>query len=144
MSIHGDLFRTSIPIAIFYHDRKLQYRIRVEKPNPHFAKMLQQAIGGIEGEMRVCLQDLFQARGSRGHPKYRDMLMETGTEELAHVEMLAYSVVDGWRKKYSEPFIFPRCAKWSLVKRRGRMRFLRATAQLIWPREVNRAPGRAD
>src|SRR5688572_13086045 len=52
--------------AMFYHDGKLQYTVRVEKPNPHFAKMLQQAIGGIEGEMRVALQYLFQAWGARG------------------------------------------------------------------------------
>lgn len=77
---------------MFYHDRKLQYHVRVEKPNPHFAKMLQQAIGGIEGEMRVCLQYLFQAWGSRGPTKYRDMLLETGTEEIGHIEMLATAV----------------------------------------------------
>ncbi len=77
---------------MFYHDRKLQYHVRVDKPNPHFAKMLQQAIGGIEGEMRVCLQYLFQAWGCRGPVKYRDMLLETGTEELAHIEMLATAV----------------------------------------------------
>lgn len=77
---------------MFYHDRKLQYRVRVDKPNPHFAKMLQQAIGGIEGEMRVCLQYLFQAWGCRGPVKYRDMLMETGTEEISHIEMLATAV----------------------------------------------------
>ncbi len=77
---------------MFYHDRKLQYRVRVDKPNPHFAKMLQQAIGGIEGEMRVCLQYLFQAWGSRGPVKYRDMLLETGTEEISHIEMLATAV----------------------------------------------------
>lgn len=77
---------------MFYHDRKLQYRVRVDKPNPHFAKMLQQAIGGIEGEIRVCLQYLFQAWNCRGPVKYRDMLMETGTEEIAHIEMLATAV----------------------------------------------------
>lgn len=77
---------------MFYHDGKLQYHVRVEKPNPHFAKMLQQAIGGIEGEMRVCLQYLFQAWGARGPAKYRDLLLETGTEELAHIEMLATAV----------------------------------------------------
>jgi len=77
---------------MFYHDRKLQYQVRVDKPNPHFAKMLQQAIGGIEGEMRVCLQYLFQAWNSRGPTKYRDMLLETGTEEIAHIEMLATAV----------------------------------------------------
>ena len=44
---------------MFYHDKRTQYKVRVEKHNPAFARMLQQAIGGIEGEMRVCLQYLF-------------------------------------------------------------------------------------
>ncbi len=77
---------------MFYHDKKLQYKVRVDKPNPVFARMLQQAIGGIEGEIRVCLQYLFQAWNSRGPVKYRDMLLETGTEEMAHIEMLATAV----------------------------------------------------
>ena len=77
---------------MFYHDGKLQYHVKVEKPDPLFAKMLQQAIGGIEGEIRVCLQYLFQAWNARGPKKYRDMLLETGTEEMAHVEMLATAV----------------------------------------------------
>ncbi|RAU82057.1 manganese catalase family protein [Pontibacter arcticus] len=77
---------------MFYHDNKLQYKVRVDKPNPVFANMLQQAIGGIEGEIRVCLQYLFQAWGARGPVKYRDMLLETGTEEISHIEMLATAV----------------------------------------------------
>ncbi len=78
---------------MFFHDGgKLQYTVRVEKPSPFFAKMLQQAIGGVEGEIRVALQYLFQSWGSRGPVKYRDMLLETGTEELAHIEMLATAV----------------------------------------------------
>ncbi len=64
----------------------------MEKPDPQFARMLQQAIGGIEGEMRVCLQYLFQAWGNRGPAKYRDMLLETGTEEISHIEMLCTAV----------------------------------------------------
>ncbi|MCB8983145.1 MAG: manganese catalase family protein [Ardenticatenaceae bacterium] len=78
---------------MFYHDGgKLQYPVRVEEPNPVFAKALQQAIGGIQGEIRVCLQYLFQAWGARGPAKYRNMLLETGTEEIAHIEMLATAV----------------------------------------------------
>jgi Mn-containing catalase len=77
---------------MFYHDSKLQYQVKVDKPDPMFAKLLQQAIGGIEGEIRVCLQYLFQSWGCRGPEKYRDMLLETGTEELAHIEMLATAV----------------------------------------------------
>src|SRR4051812_23975175 len=77
---------------MYYCDPRLQYPVRVGKPNPLFAKMLQQAIGGVEGEMRVCLQYFFQAWGSRGPMKYRDMLLETGTEEIGHIEMLATAV----------------------------------------------------
>ncbi len=77
---------------MFYHDKKLQYTVKVDKPNPQFARLLQQAIGGQEGEIRVCLQYLFQAWGNRGPAKYRDMLLDTGTEEMAHIEMLATAV----------------------------------------------------
>ncbi|AHM61367.1 catalase [Flammeovirgaceae bacterium 311] len=77
---------------MFFYDKRLQYKVRVDKPNPLFAKMLQQAIGGIEGEIRVCLQYLFQAWNCRGPEKYRDMLLETGTEEISHIEMLSTAV----------------------------------------------------
>ncbi len=77
---------------MYFCDARLQYPVRVDKPNPVFAKMLQQAIGGVEGEMRVCLQYFFQAWGSRGPKKYRDMLLQTATEEIGHIEMLATAV----------------------------------------------------
>ena len=77
---------------MFYHDSKLQYTVRVDSPDPTFAKLLQQAIGGVEGEIRVMMQYMFQAFGARGPEKYRDMLMETATEEMGHVEMLATAV----------------------------------------------------
>ena len=38
------------------------------------------------------MQYLFQAWNSRGPAKYRDMLLETGTEELGHVEMYATAI----------------------------------------------------
>jgi Mn-containing catalase len=76
---------------VFYHDSKLQYTVRVDNPDPMFAKMLQQAIGGVEGEIRVALRYLFQAWAT-DDPKYRSMLLDTGTEELAHIEMLATAV----------------------------------------------------
>jgi Mn-containing catalase len=77
---------------MFYHSSKLQYRVRVDRPDPQFAKFLQQAIGGTEGEMRVALQYFFQAMGARGDKKYRDMLMMTATEELSHIEFLCHAV----------------------------------------------------
>ncbi|SIQ01225.1 Mn-containing catalase [Rhizobium sp. RU35A] len=77
---------------MFYTDGKLQYPVRVEKADPLFARALQQAIGGIEGEIRVAMQYFFQACGARGNSKFRDMLMNTATEELGHIEMLATAV----------------------------------------------------
>jgi hypothetical protein len=41
---------------MFHHHKELAYTVRVDKPNPVFARMLQQAIGGPEGEMRVMNQ----------------------------------------------------------------------------------------
>ncbi|HKG38071.1 MAG TPA: manganese catalase family protein [Conexibacter sp.] len=77
---------------MFHHHKELAYTVRVDKPNPVFARMLQQAIGGPEGEMRVMNQYLFQAWGARGPKKYRDMLIHTGTEEIGHIEVLATAV----------------------------------------------------
>jgi Mn-containing catalase len=77
---------------VFYTDYKLQYPVRVERPNPVFARALQQAIGGVEGEIRVMLQYMFQGWGSRGPSKYREMLLNTGTEEIGHIEMLSTAV----------------------------------------------------
>jgi Mn-containing catalase len=77
---------------MFRHTKQLAYKVRVDKPNPLFAKALQQAIGGVEGEIRVCLQYLFQGWGNRGPDRYKDMLLNTGTEEIGHIEMLATAV----------------------------------------------------
>jgi Mn-containing catalase len=77
---------------MFHHHRELAYTVRVDRPNPVFGRMLQQAIGGPEGEMRVMNQYLFQAWGSRGPKRYRDMLLATGTEEIGHIEVLATAV----------------------------------------------------
>ncbi|NDV87117.1 catalase [Aurantimonas aggregata] len=78
---------------MLYHDKRLQYPVKVTTPDPAFARMLQQAIGGVEGEIRVAMQYFFQAWGARGrNPKYRDMLLHTATEEMGHIEMLATAV----------------------------------------------------
>ncbi|PZX16495.1 Mn-containing catalase [Palleronia aestuarii] len=77
---------------MFYHSGKLQYEVRVDRPDPVFAKYLQQAIGGVEGEIRVAMQYMFQAMGARGEKRFRDMLMMTATEELSHIEFLGHAV----------------------------------------------------
>jgi Mn-containing catalase len=77
---------------MFKHTKQLAFRVRVDRPDPTYARALQQAIGGIEGEMKVCLQYLMQGWNYRGPDRYRDMLLHTGTEEIGHIEMLATAV----------------------------------------------------
>ncbi|MBD2037068.1 manganese catalase family protein [Phormidium sp. FACHB-592] len=74
---------------MFYHDKRLQYYTAPERPDPLYAKKVQELIGGTFGEMTVMMQYLFQGWNCRGPAKYRDMLLDIGTEEIGHIEMLA-------------------------------------------------------
>ncbi|MCM3403603.1 manganese catalase family protein [Cytobacillus oceanisediminis] len=74
---------------MFYHIKELQYHAKPERPDPVYAKKLQEVLGGQFGEISVAMQYLFQGWNTRGDGKYRDLLMDTGTEELAHIEMLS-------------------------------------------------------
>ncbi len=74
---------------MFFHVKELQYDAKPDMPNPVYAKRLQELLGGKFGEMTVMMTYLFQAGNCRGPQKYRDMLFDIGTEEIAHVEMLA-------------------------------------------------------
>jgi Mn-containing catalase len=74
---------------VFQRFRKLQYNSRPEKPDPIFAKMLQEPLGGQWGEISVTMTYLFQGWSCRGPQKYRDMILDIATEEIGHVEMLA-------------------------------------------------------
>ncbi len=74
---------------MFLHRKELQFEAKPDKPDPLFAKRLQEALGGQFGEISVMMQYLFQGWNCRAPAKYRDMLLDIGTEEIGHVEMLA-------------------------------------------------------
>ncbi|MBM7553600.1 manganese catalase family protein [Thalassobacillus pellis] len=74
---------------MFYHIKELQYNAKPSQPDPVYAKKLQEILGGQYGEMSVMIQYLFQGWNCRADNKYRDMLLDIGTEEMAHVEMIA-------------------------------------------------------
>jgi len=73
---------------MFFHVKQLQYDAKPERPDPLYATRLQELVGGRFGEMTVMMSYLFQGWNSRGPAKYKDMLLDIGTEEIAHVEML--------------------------------------------------------
>ncbi|MGP4075804.1 manganese catalase family protein [Halobacillus sp. K22] len=74
---------------MFYHIKELQYNAKPSQPDPVYAKKLQEILGGQYGEMSVMMQYLFQGWNCRAEDKYRDMILDIGTEEIAHVEMIA-------------------------------------------------------
>ena len=74
---------------MFLRQRRLQYHAKPDKPDPLYAKKLQEVLGGQWGEISVMMTYLFQGWNCRGPAKYRDMILDIGTEEIGHVEMLA-------------------------------------------------------
>ncbi|MBU3573252.1 manganese catalase family protein [Priestia aryabhattai] len=74
---------------MFFHVKELQYNAKPSRPDPVYAKKLQEILGGQFGEMSVMIQYLFQGWNCRAEQKYRDMLLDIGTEEIGHVEMIA-------------------------------------------------------
>ena len=77
---------------MFYRVNALQYQAMPERPDPIYARKLQEVLGGQFGEMTVMMSYLFQGWNCRGPQKYRDMLFDIATEEIGHVEMLSVMI----------------------------------------------------
>ncbi len=73
---------------MYRHIRELQFTSKPEKPDALFAMKLQEILGGQFGEMTVMMQYLWQGWTCRVPGKYKDMILDIGTEEIGHVEML--------------------------------------------------------
>lgn len=74
---------------MFKHTRKLQYNAKPDRSDPIMARRLQEALGGQWGETTGMMSYLSQGWASTGAEKYKDLLLDTGTEEMAHVEMIS-------------------------------------------------------
>lgn len=74
---------------MFVHNKELQFDIRVERPDPRFAMLLQEQFGGENGELKAAMQYFTQAFVlRRKNPKMYDMFMDIATEEFTHLEMV--------------------------------------------------------
>lgn len=69
------------------YQKTLQYPIRIQNPNPLYAKIIQSQYGGPDGELGASLRYLSQ-RFSMPMPELRGLLTDIGTEELGHLEMV--------------------------------------------------------
>jgi len=74
---------------MFFHKQELQFKSSPSKPDPVYAKRMQEILGGQYGEITVAMQYGFQAWNSHLPGKYRDLLFGIGAEEFGHVEMIA-------------------------------------------------------
>ena len=72
---------------MFAYDKKLQYPVRIQNPNPALAKIILTQYGGPDGELGASLRYLSQ-RYSRPFDELRGLLTDIGTEELGHLEMI--------------------------------------------------------
>jgi Mn-containing catalase len=63
------------------------YTVRVDEPDPKFGNMLLEQFGGANGELAAAMQYSIQGLNCED-PDRKDLLMDIGTEELSHLEIV--------------------------------------------------------
>jgi spore coat protein JC len=72
---------------MFIYDKKLQYPVKIARPNPRLASLIISQYGGPDGELGASLRYLSQ-RYSMPFDELKGLLTDIGTEELGHLEMI--------------------------------------------------------
>ena len=72
---------------MFVYEKKLQYPVKIQNPNPKLASIIITQYGGPDGELGASLRYLSQ-RYSMPYPELKGLLTDIGTEELGHLEMI--------------------------------------------------------
>lgn len=72
---------------MYHHIKSLMYLVRVGTPDPAFGNMLLEQFGGANGELAAAMQYSVQGLNCED-PAIKDMLMDIGTEELSHLEVV--------------------------------------------------------
>lgn len=70
------------------YDRKLQYPVKIKTPSARMAQIIISQLGGPDGELGASMRYLNQ-RYSMPWGEVTGILTDIGTEELAHMEMIA-------------------------------------------------------
>lgn len=73
---------------MFKHDKQLLKDVRVDGPNPNYANMMQEQLGGPQGELKAAMQYLSQSFRIKD-PRIKDLFLDIASEELGHMEMVA-------------------------------------------------------
>lgn len=72
---------------MYHHIKKLMYTVEVGTPDAKFGKMLLEQFGGANGELAAAMQYSIQGMNCED-PARKDLLMDIGTEELSHLEIV--------------------------------------------------------
>src|ERR1044071_8468654 len=72
---------------MYHHVKKLMYTVRVDEADPRFGNMLLEQFGGANGELAAAMQYSIQGLNC-DDPERKDLLMDIGTEELSHLEVV--------------------------------------------------------
>src|SRR5436305_15286887 len=74
-------------MSMYHHVKKLMYTVNVGEPDPRFGKMLLEQFGGANGELAAAMQYSIQGLNCEDAAR-KDLLMDIGTEELSHLEIV--------------------------------------------------------
>jgi Mn-containing catalase len=72
---------------MYHHIKQLMYTVRIGIPDPRFGNMLLEQFGGANGELAAAMQYSVQGLNC-DDPERKDLLMDIGTEELSHLEVV--------------------------------------------------------
>lgn len=76
---------------MFVYEKKLQYPVRITRPDPRMAAAIISQYGGPDGELGASLRYLSQ-RFSMPVKELKGLLTDIGTEELGHLEIVGAMV----------------------------------------------------
>ena len=78
-------------LVVFKHEKQFLHPVRVERPNPQYAILMQEHIGGENGELKASLQYMSQSFRIKD-PEIKDLFLDIAAEELSHMEMVAQTI----------------------------------------------------
>lgn len=136
---------------MWYYEKRLEYPVNIKTPNAKLAQVILSQYGGPDGEMGASMRYLSQ-RYTSPNGTVSAILTDVGTEELAHLEIVAtiiHQLTRGYlRKKLKKKALppitriirsacghKPRAALLSVRQNFSRPGIRSRICQRIWPRK---------
>lgn len=76
---------------MFEHKKQLLREVKVERPNPQYAVLMQEQLGGGDGELKAAMQYMSQSFRIKD-PEIKDLFLDIAAEELSHMEMVSQTI----------------------------------------------------